>query len=309
MSFYISDDELVNYFSKISFVFNNIDLIREHLDIIFVFGSNDNSPNSGRSLFMSYINEKNTPFKFITIEKLYKDLRTFAFKRRGITSEKIKLAHLEYIAIKNAFSILIFPESPGSFAELGYFSAKEDTRKKIIVSNKLKYNIKSTYVNSIIEIIHQDKEIKEILYTDDENTLYFNQYIERLLDNYTDYNEEIFKAKDKVSNEMYQLSVLYEIIRLFPGLIYTELLFSVRYFFDKLSIKVDDVETYLKSMISLLVISNLIKREEFGYSQKTNNVFKVVDGNFSCFKFEHSEEDYLKILKHTSEFSKRKNLK
>ena len=62
-------------------------------------------------------------------------------------------------------------------------------------------------------------------------------------------------------------------------------------------------------MISLLVISNLIKREEFGYSQKTNNVFKVVDGNFSCFKFEHSEEDYLKILKHTSEFSKRKNLK
>lgn len=67
---------------------------------------------------------------------------------------------------------------------------------------------------------------------------------------------------------MYQLSVLYEIIRLFPGLIYTELLFTVRYFFDKLSIKIDDVETYLKSMISLLVISNLIEREEFRYNQK-----------------------------------------
>ena len=139
MDFYIGDEELKKYFSNISFIFNNIKLIREHLDIIFVFGSVDKK-SSGRSLFMDFIeNKQNTPFNFVTIESLYSDLREYAFKEKGAKLEKIKLAELEYMAIKNAFSVLIFPESPGSFAELGYFSAREDTRKKIIVSNQLKY--------------------------------------------------------------------------------------------------------------------------------------------------------------------------
>ncbi len=305
MDFYIDDDELKSYFLDIEFIFNNINLIREHLDIIFVFGSAP-SETSGRTLFMNYIEEEKTPFQFVTIERLYNDLRTFAFKSKGASSEKIKLAELEYIAIKNAFSILIFPESPGSYAELGYFSAKEDTRKKIIVSNKLKYHSKRTYVNSVIDFIHEDKEMKPVIYTDEENKQYFSNYIKDLLENYIDYEKEVFiKLKNKKNNNMYTLGIVYELIKLFPSLIYSELLSLVKYSFDKLSIDVKEVDNYLKAMISLLVISNLINRVELSNGAK---VFQIVNDKYSCFKFKNTEEEHIKILMHIRAINERKTL-
>ncbi len=305
MNFYIDGDELKSYFLDIEFIFNNINLIREHLDIIFVFGSAP-SETSGRTLFMNYIEKEKTPFQFVTIEKLYTDLRTYAFKSRGAGSEKIKLAELEYIAIKNAFSVLIFPESPGSYAELGYFSAKEDTRKKIIVSNKLKYHHKRTYVNSVIDFIHEKKEMKPVIYTDEENQQYFSNYIQDLLENYIDYKEEVFiKLENKKSNNMYILGIVYELIKLFPSLIYSELLFLVKHSFDKLSIEIKEVDNYLKAMISLLVISNLIKRVQLSNGAK---VFQIVNDKYSCFKFKNTEEEHIKILMHIRAINERKTL-
>ena len=304
MDFYIGDEELKKYFSNISFIFNNIKLIREHLDIIFVFGSVDKK-SSGRSLFMDFIeNKQNTPFNFVTIESLYSDLREYAFKEKGAKLEKIKLAELEYMAIKNAFSVLIFPESPGSFAELGYFSAREDTRKKIIVSNQLKYYNKQTYVNSVIDFIHEDKEIKPIIYTDTENELHFENYINNLLKSYTDYHNEIYKELKKTDEHMFPIAVLYELIKLFPFLIFSELLSLIKYAFEELSIKIEKIEDYLISMISLLVISNLIERKEF----EGKKFFCVIDDNFSCFKFKNTEAEHLKILLHVKEINERKSL-
>lgn len=305
MSFYIDDDELTEYYSKISFLFKNIKLIREHLDIIFVFGSAP-SDNSGRTLFMKYIEGKETPFDFVTIERLYEDLRTHAFTKRGAGLEKIKLAELEYKAIKNAFSVLIFPESPGSYAELGYFSAREDTRRKIIVSNKLKYYRKQTYVNSVVDFIHEDKEIKQLLYTKEENESHFETYITDLLDSYKNYHEEVFKNIKKIkNNHMYSLGVLYELIRLFPNLIYTELLFLVKHAFKELVIEIDEIEDYLKSMISLLVICNLVERKILSNHKK---VFKVIDDNFSCFKIINTEQEHLKVFLHINEIIERKTV-
>ncbi len=277
MDFYIGDEELKKYFSNISFIFNNIKLIREYLDIIFVFGSVDKK-SSGRSLFMDFIeNKQNTPFNFVTIESLYSDLREYAFKEKGAKLEKIKLAELEYMAIKNAFSVLIFPESPGSFAELGYFSAREDTRKKIIVSNQLKYYNKQTYVNSVIDFIHEDKEIKPIIYTDTENELHFENYINNLLKSYTDYHNEIYKELKKTDEHMFPIAVLYELIKLFPFLIFSELLSLIKYAFEELSIKIEKIEDYLKSMISLLVISNLREPLIINYQEHFSNLSR----NFS----------------------------
>ncbi len=305
MSFYIDDGELTKYYSNISFIFKNIKLIREHLDIIFVFGSAP-SDKSGRTLFMRYIEDKKTPFNFVTIEKLYEDLRTHAFTKKGASLEKIKLAELEYKAIKNAFSVLIFPESPGSYAELGYFSAREDTRKKIIVSNKLKYYRKQTYVNSVVDFIHEDKEIKQVLYTEQENEIHFENYITDLLSSYTNYNEEVFKSiKSIKNNHMYSLGVLYELIKLFPNLIYTELLFLVKHAFIELSIDIDEIEDYLKSMVSLLVICNLIERKILSNGKK---VFEVIDNDFSCFKIINTEPEHLKIFLHINEIIERKTI-
>ena len=129
----IDKQTLESYYYKIKFLFKNINSIREHLDIIFVFGRTEE--NNNRDLFLEYANRTNlTPFKFVTIEFLYKDIIKFSSAHKGASSKKIKLANLELMAIKHSYSVLIFPESPGSFAELGFFSADESTREKILLT-------------------------------------------------------------------------------------------------------------------------------------------------------------------------------
>ena len=307
MSFFIDDEELEIYFSKINFIFKNITHIREHLDIIFVFGRNTESHEiqSGRTTFLDFVKTKTkTPFKFITIETLYSDLKENAFKTKGVQSEKIHLAQLELEAIKNAFSILIFPESPGSFAELGFFSANKETRQKIVVSNNLNYYSSKSYVNSLIELIHEKRDIKPLLFVSENSGEYFDKYIDSLIEDYEDYKNEVYsKFIAKNYSNMYPLSLIYEMVKLFPYLTYSEFSYLIKYTFNHLNLEIPNLEDYLKSMISLLVISNLIKRT----LKNEKKVFIVVDESFSCFKFQLDETKYMEILKHQLEIRNRKS--
>ena len=165
---------------------------------------------------------------------------------------------------------------------------------------------KQTYVNSVVDFIHEDKEIKQVLYTEQENEIHFENYITDLLSSYTNYNEEVFKSiKSIKNNHMYSLGVLYELIKLFPNLIYTELLFLVKHAFIELSIDIDEIEDYLKSMVSLLVICNLIERKILSNGKK---VFEVIDNDFSCFKIINTEPEHLKIFLHINEIIERKTI-
>jgi len=105
---------------------------------------------------------------------------------------------------------------------------------------------------------------------------------------------------------MYALGVLYQLIKLFPSLIFSELLFLVKYSFQELSIEIEEIENYLKSMISLLVISSLIKRETLSNGKI---VFNIVNDMFSCFKFKNSEIEHLNLVLLTKEITERKSLK
>jgi hypothetical protein len=307
MSFFISDKQLQDYFSQISFIFKHITHIREHLDVIFVFGRNTEPQAiaSGRTAFLEFTkNQIETPFKFITIETLYTDLRKNAFKSKGVQSEKIHLAELESIAIKNAFSILIFPESPGSFAELGFFSADKETRKKIVVSNNVSYHSEQSYVNSLIELIHEKRQIKPLLFIENDSEKFFSKYINSLIENYDDYENEVYvELKSMTTENMYPLSIIYEMIKLFPYLIYGELSYLIKYTFDYLNLELPNFDDYLKAMISLLVISNLIERT----TKNGKQVFSVIDESFSCLKFKLDENNYMDILAHQSNIKKRKN--
>lgn len=307
MSFFISDNQLKEYFSNINFIFKHITHIREHLDIIFVFGRNTEPQDtpSGRTIFLDFTeNRTETPFKFITIETLYTDLRRNAFKLKGVQSEKIHLAELESIAIKNAFSVLIFPESPGSFAELGFFSADKETRQKIVVSNNLNFNSEESYVNSLIELIHENRQIKPVLFVEENADSYFTKYITSLTKDYEDYENEVYiEFKAMPSSHMYQLSIIYEMIKLFPYLTYNELSYLIKYAFNYLNLEILDLDDYLKAMISLLVISNLIER----IRKNEKQVFVVLDESFSCFKFQFDEDKHTEILLHQSKIRSRKN--
>lgn len=295
MSKPIKKIQLEQFYNQINFLFKKINRVRSHLDIIFVFGGTNE--DNKRDIFLDYVKNYNTtPFMFVTIEELFKDIIKFSKKRKGVGAKKIELAKLELESINNAYSILIFPESPGSYAELGFFSFSEITREKIIVMNKHRYQHTQCYVNELIDLIH-DKQIKPFNYIDEEINKTFDIYFEQLMLNYDDlddYENEVFISKEKVDTNILNIAIIYEAIKYFPYLTFSELKDLISIIIDDLDIKILNLDKYLTSMISLLKISDLICRKEI----ENSFVFEVTKYNYNLVKLntEIKEDELTKIL-------------
>lgn len=304
----IKDAKLIELYKDIKFIFSNITHLREHLDIVFVFGQeskvlpskdklslkekikekicNKKNTTSSREDFLDHVKEENNQFQFLTIESLYKDLRKYVFNQKGVKTKLIQIAQLELMAIQNASAILIFPESPGSFTELGYFAAKDETRDKILILNNLEFYDDRSYVNSVIDLIYDEKDTKPILLSKNSKKESFTKCLKQLVNEYDDYYKEVFINLDQ-KHYMFPIGIIYELIKIFPYLVFSELKILIKHAFRNLSIDKEDLNLYLPSMISLLVLSKLIKREKI----KDNDCFIVTDESFSLFKFSHLDEE------------------
>jgi hypothetical protein len=61
--------------------------------------------------------------------------------------EFINLAQFEHLVAQISDCVLIFPESAGSYAEIGYFAATATIRRKVLVVNNRKFETKDSFVN------------------------------------------------------------------------------------------------------------------------------------------------------------------
>jgi len=105
---------------------------------VFLCGADINDNEKGRSK-MASVFEEHSQFELLYPEDLFDDL----LAGQGQHS----LMNLENILADSVDAILLLPESPGSFAELGAFSNKiELARKTIIISNK-KFKNKKSFIN------------------------------------------------------------------------------------------------------------------------------------------------------------------
>ena len=295
MSEYIKTNELTTYYDNIESIFKRVKLFRKHLDVVFIFGSA--SPDSYRDKFIKHTESLDLSiFEYITIEDLYTDILNYSTKHKGVSAKKIELANLEYEAINNAYSILLFPESFGSCAELGYFSFSEKSREKIIVLNNYKYNNKDTYVNELIKFVHEDKHINPYYFVDGAEESTFNLCIDKLTYGYKDdkgYKDSVYVIEEEVDADMFKLSILYETIKFFPRISQSELIGLLRYIYKKEAISTDKLERYVTAMISLLFVSKLIDRVDI------NGRFflKVLNDDYELFVYDEiTEEEYRKKL-------------
>lgn len=292
MSEYIKTELLIQYYENIDSIFNKIKSYRKHLDIVFIFGSA--STNSYRNKFIEYTKlSESQVFKYITIEDIYKDILYFYPQYRGVGAKKIELANLEHEAINNAYSILLFPESFGSCAELGYFSFTEKSRDKMIILNHQKYNNKDTYVNELVNFVHDKKHINPYYFIDGQEFDTFSLCIEKLMYGYKDiesYIRSVYVPLYEIDNEMYKLSFLYEVIKFFPYISQSELIGLLRYIYKKNEISTENLEKYVISMISLLYVAELIKRENI--SDKF--FLKVSNESYNLFNYSDLTEDEYK---------------
>lgn len=85
---------------------------------------------SMRSLYLAHIAQQSTS----EIVCIRAETATTELLRQLEERERTNLAHFEKFIAETVDSILIFPESPGSFAELGFFSAFDGIAKKTLVA-------------------------------------------------------------------------------------------------------------------------------------------------------------------------------
>lgn len=114
----------------------------------------------------------------------------------------------------------------------------------------------------------------------------YGKCLQQILDQYKDYDKEVFIALDD-KHYMFPIAIIYELIKLFPNLFFSELNFLIKYAFKNLSIEKENINLYLSSIISLLVLSKLIKRVQINGKDS----FCVIDESFSCFKFSTFDEE------------------
>ena len=95
--------------------------------IVFVCGGTKRT--SFRSRFLTYTKKHNPELKIFLAEDAVKNLLSHS------KAEFVNLAQFEDLIASLFDSILVFPESPGSIAELGYFSNSEKLQNKILVVN------------------------------------------------------------------------------------------------------------------------------------------------------------------------------
>lgn len=117
---------------------NNYSVARES-NIVFVCGGNEDTHM--RPQFRNFCEDQCTEFVFFQPEFAMESL--FA---HGMNAP-FDISDFESLIGDLSQAIVIFPEAPGSFAETGYFSAKDDLAKKSILIMDAKYQKESSFIS------------------------------------------------------------------------------------------------------------------------------------------------------------------
>lgn len=107
-------------------------------DAIFLCGADIRNNNTARHK-MAKLFSKNKRYELHYPEDLFDDLL--------VGQGQYNLLYLENILAKSVDAIILFPESPGSFSELGAFSNNNELAKKMIVIADKRYEKNKSFIN------------------------------------------------------------------------------------------------------------------------------------------------------------------
>ena len=295
-------EQLEELYNKIRFIFNKEKSIKRNLDVVFVFGGTEK--DCYRNIFLDTCKETKHPFNFLKIEKLYEDLKEYSNYKNDPLSNFLNIPKIESLSLKVSYAVLIFPESPGSFAELGFFSAKKNFRKKILIANNYELHNKNSYVNDIIKIIYKERGTSQFLFSKNNKKEEFLDYANKLI---REYPEEKYIDLDKKikRSTLYSVSIIYTIIKFIPYLNFSQLMIIFKLINKEYQVKNLKDKKYISTIISLLIISNLIKRVKEG--EKVS--FIVFNENIELLKYNFNEGEYEDLNKFKDEIKKLRDIK
>ena len=127
--------------------------------IIFICGGPiSRAKGSVRARFLGYANKNLKQYRFLLAETASKDLIETSSEPRFLN-----LTEFETLIAEISDCVIIIPESPGSYAELGCFSVSTEIRRKILVVAKNEFQDESFINNGPIDLIDRNSAFKSVL--------------------------------------------------------------------------------------------------------------------------------------------------
>lgn len=184
---------------------------RKHRFILFVCGGALQAAESSlRKKFLDWSRENLTEFTCLLAEDALKD--SFAGEGRAF----VNLAKFETIIADVADCVLIFPESPGSFAETGFF-ANSKINKKTLVVNPLDLQTVESFLNlGPIDTIGRSSFLKPTILISVRDAVDFTPIAQRLRDRvrWPESRERIPYQKFRYFNFKEKLLIVFEMLRM-----------------------------------------------------------------------------------------------
>ena len=190
-------------------------------------------------------------------------------------------------------AIVLFPESPGSFAELGYFAKTPKLARKSLVISDYAFQGQDSFIVlgpiHLIDAVSIYKPSIQLVYGEEADFT----HIRARLDQRTRRNRKSFKGGKRTLDEREYFFVVLELIRIFRVVTIEGIEYVVRSIFGHASIRT------IKHVVAILVGTGLVSRcgldDEFCYVtfgkstfmefkrvKETDFTFKLLDFYRTC---------------------------
>lgn len=178
----------------------------------------------------------------------------------GENETAVELGKFENLIAACVDSILIFPESPGSFSELGFFAANGSVYRKTLIATLEAFQGNSFINLGLMPIFNQHSIYKPMLVVGTNRRDGFNAIIERLQLRKANakYKKRFPTESFKQLDPKHQLIALYELIRVL-GYITEQNLFAIIH----AVFKSYDVEI-VQRLLTILMAMNFVTRNDHG---------------------------------------------
>lgn len=182
---------------------------QKHRLIIFVCGGGiEEEDNSLRKQFIAWAEHNLPNFLCLIVEKAFE----VRFAEHSHTF--INLREFESVVADVADCVLIFPESVGSYAEVGFFSNSSSISVKTLVVNRLDKQTKESFLNlGPIDTIYRASNLQTV-FIDMQEVADFTQVAERLNVRVKWQRERLRHKKFGAYNVNQKLSVVFEMLNL-----------------------------------------------------------------------------------------------
>ncbi|MBS0302935.1 MAG: retron St85 family effector protein [Proteobacteria bacterium] len=271
-AFDLPREKLGNYFSRGKLFLSN----KTHLS--FVCGAanatlqSTNEP-SLRALFIEHVRVNNADrLLCVRAESATTELLLQLEER-----ERTNLAYFEKLIAETVDSVLVFPESPGSFAELGFFSAHEAISKKTLVAIHSEYQDNSFISLGPIHYISAISKYRPLPIAVGDDTAYaFRQITTRLIgesDAPLPKRRRFDKQDWKKLDTRVQLAILDEMVEIVGAITEPDLLQLITDTFDAYDVSL------VRMLVSLLVAMDRVATNENGDIFALNNGVAFMDSD------------------------------